>query len=65
MTPLDFAFGVIAIIGICLLLVSAYEHKQEKLNRAIAKLELEMARREFEDSRKRQVREDFEKECGL
>jgi hypothetical protein len=63
MTPLDFVFGLMVIIGICLLMVIFYERKQEKLNRAIAKLELEMARREFEDNRKRQVREDFEKEC--
>lgn len=64
MTPLDFVFGIMVIAAICLLASLSYEYRQQRLEKIIARMQREEAERDFEENRKRQVREDFEKECG-
>lgn len=64
MTPLDFVFGVIALAVIAFIVSKVFDRKAERLEKIIARMQREEAERDFEESQKRQVREDFEKECG-
>lgn len=64
MTPLDFVFGIMVLAAICMLAALSYEYRQHKLEKIIARMQREEAERDFEESQKRQVREDFERECG-
>jgi predicted outer membrane lipoprotein len=64
MTPLDFAFGLMLAVAFCFLIVLFYEYKLKKLQDRLDEEMRHFAQLEFDEARKRQVREDFEKERG-
>ena len=63
MTPLDFVFGVLVLAAIAFIASKAFDHRAERLEKIIARMQREEAERDFEESQKRKVREDFEREC--